>query len=46
MILKGKREVLGEGPAPVLLFHHKSHMDWPGVELRPFQGREVQQLTN
>ena len=37
---QGKREVLGERPALVLLFHHKSHMDWPGVEPRLFQGEE------
>jgi hypothetical protein len=27
-----KTEVLGEKCVAVLLAHHKSHMDWPGIE--------------
>jgi hypothetical protein len=30
-----KPEVVGEKPAPVHLVHHKSHMDWRGIEHGP-----------
>jgi hypothetical protein len=31
---QGKTEELGEKPVPVPV-HHKSHMDWPGIEPGP-----------
>jgi hypothetical protein len=34
--LAEETEVLGEKPAPVPLFHHKSHMIWPGMEPGPW----------
>jgi hypothetical protein len=30
-----KPEVPGEGLVQMPPFHHKPHMDWPGIELRP-----------
>jgi hypothetical protein len=32
---QGKTEVLGENVSQCQSVHHKSHMDWPGIEPEP-----------
>jgi len=34
---QGKIEVLGDEICPSGTLHHKSHMDWPGIEHGPFR---------
>jgi len=34
---KAKALVLVEKPVPLSLFHHRSHMGWPGIEPGPPQ---------
>ena len=38
-------EVLGERPVPMSLFHHKSHVDWPGTEPGPLRWEPATDLS-